>query len=152
MKRLLAIAALTLLLTSCRFELPAADTWTVDVFRYDGGSSKVVTSQLSFMQGKALAEWFSRHSDGWEYKVADFAPETYVILKRDGVVVAGINIGSSFVYVKSRFKALTKDEAAELRAIIAPTVAAAGKEANQASQRCQLSRSLLLHGARQLTA
>ena len=115
-----ATVALALLLVGCNFDLPSADRGSVDVFHYENGTSRVVSGTLSLTQISALADWFSRHESGWEYSTADLIPGVVVLLKRDSVKVAGINIGASFIRVNSWYRMLTSDEHAELMTIVDP--------------------------------
>ena len=113
-------SALALILAGCNFELPQANKGNVVSYRGPTANRNVVMMQLSPRQIADLTDWFTRHRTGWTYRIADLAPNAFVTLFRDGHVVAGVNVGATFIYANNWYRDLNPTEHREISLIVDP--------------------------------
>jgi hypothetical protein len=114
----LVVLALVLFTTGCRREFPRADNGRVERYDLPLEHGRLVTAALSTDQINALTKWHRDNATEWEHRIADVPPGILVVLKRNQRVVAGINIGPSFVSVNSWYHPLTGESRSELLAIL----------------------------------
>jgi hypothetical protein len=120
LSRLIAALVFTLVLAGCDFDLPKANNGRVAVYHRPPVGNSVIVRPLSPQQVEDIAGWFTKHKTGWMHRITDLAPEAIVTLRRDGVIVAGINIGPSFVYANNWLKELNSSEHREIMLIVDP--------------------------------
>lgn len=115
MLRVVIVASL-LFLAGCRVEWPQAETGYVARNPITAESPDKV--QLTAAQIKALEKWFGRNQTGWRFKVSDFSPDTWLLLRLPGGREIWFYTNGNELWTGNRVKRLTEEERAELDLIL----------------------------------
>lgn len=113
--RVVFVATL-LFLAGCRVEWPQVEAGYFARHPITGGSLDKV--QLSTAQIQALEKWFARNQKGWRFKVSDFSPDTWLLLRLPGGREVWFYTNGNELWTGNRVKRLTSEEKAGLDMIL----------------------------------
>ncbi len=110
------IVATLLLLAGCRVEWPQAEAGYFA--RHPITADSLDKVQLSPAQIQALEKWFAQNQAGWRFKVSDFYPDTWLLLRLPGGREAWFYTNGNELWAGNRVKRLTDEQKSDLNLIL----------------------------------